>query len=324
MVATVCNKAFGCCPDPGESGTIQQTSQASSAKRSNFFGNHLSEIAAATLSCTCPATSASPDPVEAADPDNPSEAVGDPGRRGHQNYPRRRRRGGVRTRGQSSGSGTSSRRRVTSTASSASPSCWALDELLVLRDVSIPLGTPCPAPFGYQKALPANTRTLPDLCCQTQFAHSGGHADGYGSHSLQQRSIHVWGTASPGQHADACPRALMSPMLETRRWQATDSTNVCDAGSCSLLVAREKFFPETCGYQSQQNWGWRVAGAWALSSWSCCAVAPGLRNFFRCERDSWCHQPHRSRIRGPSSLRHEKMDNARKPILRILDFRSCH
>ena len=32
---------------------------------------------------------------------------------------------------------------------------------------------------------------------------------------------------------------------------------------------------------------------------------------------TFCHQPLRSQIRGPSSLHHEKMDNARKPILRM-------
>ena len=48
-----------------------------------------------------------------------------------------------RTRGQSSERGTMSWRRVMSTASSASPSGWASDELFVLRDVRIPPGTPC-------------------------------------------------------------------------------------------------------------------------------------------------------------------------------------
>ena len=131
------------------------------------------------------------------------------------NYPLRWRRGGVRNRfgkrGQSSGCGTSSSRRVMSTASSASPSGWASDELFVLRDVSIPPGTPCPAYPGYQKTSPAYTCTLPDLCCQTQLAHSGGHADGYGSHSILQRPVHVWRTTPSWQHTDGCPHAQISP-----------------------------------------------------------------------------------------------------------------
>ena len=44
-------------------------------------------------------------------------------------------------------------RRVMSTARSASPSGWASDELFVLRDVSIPSGTPCHAYFSFQKTL---------------------------------------------------------------------------------------------------------------------------------------------------------------------------
>ena len=98
-----------------------------------------------SLSCMCPETIAFL-LVERAEPDNPSEAVGDLGRRSHQNNPRREE---------------SSRRRVLST-SSASHSCQALDELFVLRDVSILPGTPCPAFLGYQKTSPANTRT-PDV-----------------------------------------------------------------------------------------------------------------------------------------------------------------
>ena len=51
------------------------------------------------------------------------------------------------------GRGTTSRRRVLSTARSASPGCWTFGELLVIRDVSMPAGTPCPAFFGYQQIL---------------------------------------------------------------------------------------------------------------------------------------------------------------------------
>ena len=47
-------------------------------------------------------------------------------------------------------------------AVSCRPGCWALDELLVLRVVSILAGTPCLAYLGYHKTLPANSQTLPN------------------------------------------------------------------------------------------------------------------------------------------------------------------
>ena len=56
--------------------------------------------------------------------------------------------------------------------------------------------------------------------------------------------------------------ALTSPMLETRRWQAT-KISLMSAG-WKLLTPRshtKSFFPQTCGYQSQQNWAWRADGA---------------------------------------------------------------
>ena len=91
--------------------------------------------------------------VELAEPDGPNESFGDPCRRGHQNCPRRWKRGGIRnghrTRGQSSRRGTTSRRRVMSTTSSPSPGCWASDELLV----SIFAGTLCSAYFGMDTIL---------------------------------------------------------------------------------------------------------------------------------------------------------------------------
>ena len=190
------SEAFGCCTDSGDSGTTQQPSQASLVERSNSFWNRSSEVAAAALLCLCPETSASSHPVERAEP---SEAVTDPGRRSHQHHPRRWRRGGVRnghrTRGQSPGCGTSSRRRVMSTV--------------------------CPAYLDYQKTSPSNTRTLPDFCCQMQFAHSGRHADGYGSHNLQQGSIHVWRTASLGPHCWLASCTDTPDTQDTGRWHAT-------------------------------------------------------------------------------------------------------
>ena len=87
----------------------------------------------------------------------PNEAVGHLGRGGHQNYPHRWKRGGTRsgdrTQTQSPGRGTTSRRRVLSTESLAPPSSWAIDELLVVLDVSIHAGAPCTAHLGYQRTL---------------------------------------------------------------------------------------------------------------------------------------------------------------------------
>ena len=64
-------------------------------------------------------------------------------------------RNGHRSRGQSSGRGTTSRRRVMSLASSTSQ--WAFDDLHLFLDVGIHPDTLCPAYLGYQKTLPAHT-----------------------------------------------------------------------------------------------------------------------------------------------------------------------
>ena len=187
----------------------------------------------------CSEASASCDPIERAEPDNPSEAVGDPDRRSHQHNPRRWRRGGVRN-------GRRAR----------------------FRQVNIP-------PF----------LALGDLCCLTQFAHS----------------THRWIRLS-----------LFTTTLNTcLRYCITGQADKIPLVSARLGIAHSLSHATSfaSGYQSKQNLGWRVVGAWAFSSWSCCAVTPGLRNFFRCEHDSWCHQPLRSRLRGSSSLRHQKMDS---------------
>ena len=122
-----------------------------------------SDVATTVFSCICPEASSTYDPVEPAKSDSHNEALGDLGRRGHQDSLSRRKRGGIRSghrrRRQSSGRGTTSRRHVLATASSCLPSCWTFDELLILRDVSNPVGTPCPAHLGYKKTLPANYRT---------------------------------------------------------------------------------------------------------------------------------------------------------------------
>ena len=246
-----------------DSGTPSQPSQASPDQRPSSRKNHQSEVATAVFSRICPEASSTSDPVELAEPDGPNEAVGDPGRRGHPNYPRRRRRGGIRnghrTRRQSSGRGITSRHRVMSATSLESPGYWAFDALLDLRDVNIPAGTQCPAYRGYQNICPANSRTLPDFCCQTQPVNFGRHRDGYRSYNVQQHPGHVWVQHHRGNTLMA---ALISPMLETRRWQATKISLV--STGWKLLTPRshtKSFFPQTCGYQSQQNWAWRVDGA---------------------------------------------------------------
>ena len=133
------SEAFNCCASSDDSGTPSQQSQASLYKRSSCCSNNLSKVATTVFSYTCLEASSTYDPVQPAKSNGPNEAVGD----GHKDYSRRWRRGGIRsghrTRRQSSGRGTTSRRHVFSTASSASPSCWSLMSCsLVLRDVSIP------------------------------------------------------------------------------------------------------------------------------------------------------------------------------------------
>ena len=146
------SEAFGSCSG---SGTPSPSTQASLDKRSSSCRNHSSEGATAVFSCMCPEPVFTSDPAEPATSDGLNETDGDPGRRGHWNYPRRSKRGAIRnshrTRGQSSGRGTTWWHRVMSTASSALPVCSAFDELLVFR--------------GYQKTLPAFSRSLPDSCC---------------------------------------------------------------------------------------------------------------------------------------------------------------
>ena len=94
-----------------------------------------------------------------------------------------------------------------------------------------------------KKTSPATTRALPDLCCQTQFAHSGRDADG-DALIIYSSAQHIFGcTGSLGQHTDGCPHAQVSPILQTRRCQATKISPVSGAGNCSLLVAREKLSP---------------------------------------------------------------------------------
>ena len=100
---------------------------------------------------------------------------------------------------------TTSRRRVMSTVISVSASCGASDEWLAFRDVSILAGTPYLAYLGYQKTLPADSRTLPDFCCEARLVNFARHTDGYGSHNLQQRPVHVWRAAPPWQHTDCSP-----------------------------------------------------------------------------------------------------------------------
>ena len=135
--------------------------------------------------------------------------------------------------------------------------------------------------------------TLPHLCFHTQPAHSGRHADGYGFHKLLPRPTHVKGcstTVATHHHAE-----LFRDTQDTEVASYQDSTGFCEDGNCSLQSAHEKLFPQTCGCQSQQNWAWRVHGAWARSLWLRCAVPPGPRDFSRCAHGNWCRRPLRSR-----------------------------
>ena len=192
---------------------------------------------------------------------------------------------------------------------------WASDELFVIRDVSIPPRNtvPCvpwlPENF-YQQTLEhfltfVAKRSLPIL--------EGTHMDTaltiYSSAQHMFEVQHHW------------RNILMGPFMDTYlrysrhgAWQATKIPPVSARLEIAHFWSHVKSFHSKRVVINRSKTG--IGGsttARALSSWSCCAVTPGLRNFIRCEHDNWCHQPLRSRIRGPSQFRHEKMDNARKP-----------
>ena len=90
------SEAFGCCASSDDGGTPSKPSQMSLDKRSSSCRNHSSEVVTAVFSRMCPEAPSTSDSVDLAKPDGPNGAVGDPGRRGHQNYPHRWRRGGIR------------------------------------------------------------------------------------------------------------------------------------------------------------------------------------------------------------------------------------
>ena len=202
------SETFGSCPDHDDRGTTRQSSQTSSAKRPNSWGIFRPKLQQ-THSRVC-VLNPLPPLIQSSEQSptisKPLEILAE-------------------AKMENSHQGTAQR-----------PGVVSCDELLVLRDVSIPPGT------------------RSHLCLRSWKVLTPGH-------TRKAFLLNVWISIAP-------------------------------------------------------NWSWRVDGAWALSSWSCCVVTPSLRNFFRCEHDSWCHQPLRSRIRGPSSLRHEKMENARKLISR--------
>ena len=207
-----------------------------------------------------------------------------------------------------------------SSENSASPSGWASDELFVRRDVSIPPGTLCPAYLGYQQTLPANTRTFPDFCCQTQFAILQNTQMDTDPHNVQQRSIHVLEYNITGeQHTDGCSRAQVSSTLQTRRWQTTKIPPVsARVDSCLLRVAREKLVLLSVWLSIAAKLdlaGRRSMGTFFLVM--LCSYPSAFGASYVANADSWYHQHLQSRIRGPSSLRHEKMDNARKALSRM-------
>ena len=96
--------AVGCCSSSDDRGTPSQPTQATRYPRSSPCRNHSSEGATAEISRISPEAASICDPIGPTQPDGRNEAVGDLGRRSHQNCPRRWRRGGVRnchrTRGQ--------------------------------------------------------------------------------------------------------------------------------------------------------------------------------------------------------------------------------
>ena len=171
--------------------------KASLSKRCSSCRNYSSEVATAVFSCMCPEASSTSDSLEPAESDGPNEAWRNPKRSQHT---------------KTSGRGTTSRRRVMSTTSSASPCGLAFHELLVLHNVSIPAGTPCPAYLGYQKTKPANSRALPDFGCKSENC-SFSATQMTTALTMYSNAQHMFGVP----HTDG-PHARVSPILETRRW----------------------------------------------------------------------------------------------------------
>ena len=152
-------------------------------------------------------TSASSDPVERAEPDNPSEAVGDPGRRSHQKYPRRGRRGGVRngyrTRGQSSGRARLRQAVGHLMSCSSSATSASLLEHRVLRTLA--------ARKLYQQTLEHFLRSLPVLEDTQMDTALTIYSNAQYMFGVQHHRINTLMAALMHRY---------HPILKTRRWQA--------------------------------------------------------------------------------------------------------
>ena len=107
-----------------------------------------------------------------------------------------------------------------SAARSASPSCWTLSELLVLRDDNSPAGTPCLAYLIYKKTLPANSQHFLLSVVKRNLLIFNDTQIITALTTKQQRPLHVWCAALPWQHTDGCLHSQMSLELETQGWHA--------------------------------------------------------------------------------------------------------
>ena len=210
-------------------------------------------------------------------------------------------RNGHRSRGQSSGRGTTSRRRVMSLASSTSQvgghlmictSSWTLASILTHSALHT---------LATRKLYRHTSPTHPDLCFQTQPAHSGRHADGYGFHKLHRDNTPSCTVIRDTQDTEGgkLPRFLRF----LRGWKLLSPGRTRTVFSPErVAINRSK---TGLGGSTAHGRVWRVDGAWTRSLWSCCAVPRGPRDFSRCAHGNWCRRPLRSRVRGPSSLHHQ-------------------
>ena len=131
--------------------------------RSSSCRNHSSKASTTVFSCTCFETCSSCEPLKPAKFVGLNETGGDPGRRGHQNYPCRWQRGGVR------GGHRTRETVIRSWHFTINDADVHVDgvfgsvrgvghvKVLVLRDVSMPVGTAVPCvPCLSRKTLPAH------------------------------------------------------------------------------------------------------------------------------------------------------------------------
>ena len=187
----------------------------------------------------CPETAANSDPVGSTELDGPSAAAGDSGRRSHQNKPRRGRRGGIRkghrTPGQSSPrrSAVSLRRWarlrqvVRHLMCSSSATSTSLLEHRALRTLATNRLPTIFLTFVASRKLPISDGAQVDVALTTN----------------SNAQYMFRGAAPSWQHTDGCRHAQISPILQTRGWQATKIPSVSARMVLLALGHTRKYVP---------------------------------------------------------------------------------